>query len=80
MKDYDSVFQRQLDDGIIQRVPQSEEGLKGFHFLLNQGVIHEDKKTTKLTVVFDGSAEDESKDLSLNDCLEKEPNTFLTFY
>ena len=39
------------------------------------GVIHQDKETTKLRVVFDGSAKDSLKDLSLNDCLEKGPNS-----
>ena len=72
LKEYDGVFQKQLNDGIIERVPQSEEGLRGCHFLPHHGVIREDKETTKLRVVFDG---DGLKDLSLNDCLEKGPNT-----
>ena len=75
LKEYDEVFRRQLDDGIIERVPQNEEGLSGCHFLPHHGVIREDKETTKLRVVFDGSAKDGMKDLSLNDCLEKGPNT-----
>lgn len=74
LKEYDGVFQKQFDDGIIERVPQSKEGLRG-HFLPHHGVIREDKETTKLRVVFDGSAKDGLKDLSLNDCLEKGPNT-----
>ena len=64
-----------MDDGIIERVPQNEEGFKGCHFLPHHGVICEDKETTKLRVVFDGSAKDASKDLSLNDCLGKGSNT-----
>ena len=35
----------------------------------------EDKKATKLRVVFDGSTKDRLNDLSLNDCLKKGPNT-----
>ena len=33
------------------------------------------RKLPNTRVVFDGSAKDGLKDLSLNDCLEKEPNT-----
>ena len=75
LKEYDEVFRKQLEDGIIERVPHSEEGLSSRHFLPHHGVIREDKETTKLRVVFDGSAKDGVKDLSLNDCLEKGPNT-----
>ena len=75
LKEYDDVFRKQLEDGIIERVPHSEEGLSGHHFLPHHGVIREDKEITKLRVVFDGSAKDRVKDLSLNDCLEKRPNT-----
>ena len=73
-----------MDDGVIQRVPQNEEDLNGCHFLPHHGVICKDKETTKLRVIFDGSAKDGMKDLSLNDCLEKGTNTtphiYLTFY
>ena len=75
LKEYDEIFRKQLEDGIIERVPPSEESLSGCHFLSHHGVIREDKETTKLRVVFDGSAKDGLKDLSLNDCLEKESNT-----
>jgi hypothetical protein len=37
-------------------------------------VIRQDKETTKLRVVFDGSAKPSKDDLSLNDCLQKGPN------
>ena len=83
LKEYDGIFHKHLDDGIIERVPHSEEGLSGCHFLPHHGVICEDKVTTRLRVVFDGSAKGGLKDLSLNDCLEKGPNTvprILTFY
>ena len=74
LKEYDEVFCKQLEDGIIESVPYSE-GLSGCHFLPHHGIIREDKETTKLRIVFDGSAKDGVKDLSLNDCLEKGPNT-----
>ena len=35
----------------------------------HHGVIREDKKTTKLRIVYDGSARKDGDDVSLNDCL-----------
>lgn len=29
LKDYDGIFQKQMDDGIIERVLMGEEGFKG---------------------------------------------------
>lgn len=52
-----------------------KKALRVCHFLPHHGMIREDKETTKLRVVFDGSAKDELKDPSLNDCLVKGPNT-----
>ena len=75
LREYDEIICKQLADGIIERVPHSEEKLSDCHFLPHHGVVREDKETTKLRVVFDGSAKDRSNDLSLNDCLEKGPNT-----
>ena len=49
--------------------------LSGCHLRPHHGIIREEKETTKLRVVFDGSAKDGVKDLSLNDCLEKGTNT-----
>ena len=44
------------------------------HFLPHHGVVCEDKDTTKLRIVFDGSAKVERSHHSLNECLEKGPN------
>ena len=72
--EYDAVFQKQLQQGIIERVPEEEEGFDNCYFLPHHGVVREDKETTKLRVVFDGSARAVSSDYSLNDCLDKGPN------
>ena len=47
---------------------------KQCHFLPYHGVIQEDKDTTKLRIVFDGSTKSISGSYSLNNCLEKGPN------
>jgi len=42
--------------------------------LPHHGVTREDKETTKLHIVFDGSAKDTKTMYFLNECLEKGPN------
>ena len=71
--EYDATFQEQLQQGIIERIPK-EEGSDTCSFLPHHRVTHEDKETTKLRVVLDGSARAVSTDYSLYDCLGKGPN------
>ena len=68
LKDYDGIFQTQLAEGIIERVPDDEVETK-HHFMSHHCVIREDKDTTKVRIVFDGSAKSKHNK-SLNDCLE----------
>ena len=68
LKDYDDIFQTQIEEGIIERVPDAELDTK-HHFMSHHCVIREDKDTTKVRIVFDGSAK-YKHDKSLNDCLE----------
>lgn len=69
--DYDLVFDEWLAEGIIERVPVSEEANWG-HYLPHRHVIKENS-TTKIRPVFDASAKDQ-RFPSLNECLEKGPN------
>ena len=71
---YDSIFKQQLETHIIEPVPESELNAKPVHFIPHHGVVQEDKDTTKLCIIFDGSAKSEDLKYSLNDCLEKGPN------
>ena len=70
LNQYDAIFKDQLAKGIIERVPPDEEGANNAHFLCHFGVIRNDRKTTNLRVVFDGSAKSNPNSLSLNDRLE----------
>ena len=72
-QEYADTFKRQTESGIIERVPISQEQVPDIFFLPHHGVIRVDKETTKLRIVFDGSARDHNS-CSLNDCLEKGPN------
>ena len=71
MMEYDKIFQTQLQ---TEPVPMSELSSRSAYFLPHHGVIREDKDTTKLRIVFDGSARSEKRHHSINDCLEKGPN------
>ena len=73
LKEYECTFQQQLQSGIIERVPKSQEKDKGCYFLPHHGVIRQDKATTKLRIVFDGSSKAKGGS-SLNECLDKGPN------
>ena len=79
LKEYDDTFQKQLQDNIIEKVDDTENK-EHCHFLPHHGVIREDKETTKLRIVFDGSAKSEADHFSLNDCLEKGPNLTLNIF
>lgn len=79
MTEYDTIFKTQFGKGIIERVPSSELDSKQCHFLSHHCVIREDKDTTKLRIVFDGSAKSNFGMHSLNDYLEKANFTPLIF-
>ena len=74
LQEYNAVFQKQLSDGIIERVPMHEEKSKPRYFIPHHGVVRANKDTTKLHIVFDGSAKANQGDFSLNEYLEKGSN------
>ena len=74
LKEYNRNIQEQLAMGIVEEVPPSSNGQKNIHYLPHHCVIRKDKVTTKLRVVYDGSAKTEARNYSLNDCLLTGPN------
>ena len=72
--EYNNVIKQQTKDGIVERVLDQNEPDEGTYYLPHQGVIRSDKETTKLRVVFDGSAKPDNTNLSINECLETGPN------
>ena len=79
LNEYDKIIDEQLNSGIIEIVPVYEQSSKFFeenevHYLPHFGVTRKDRETTKLRIVFDGSAKSEESKLSLNDYLENGPN------
>ena len=74
LEEYDEIIQEQLREGIVERVPENIPP-KGERecYLGHRPVIREDAKTTKIRMIFDGSARENESAPSLNDCLETGP-------
>ena len=70
LSEYDAIFQEQLRKGIIEYVPSNQVSAEKPHYLCHHGVVRKDHDTTKLRIVFDGSAKSVPNQLSLNDCLQ----------
>ena len=72
LKRYEAVIMEQLENGIIEEVqdPGIADG-QHVHYLPHHAVVHHDKDTTKLRVVYDASARLDG--ISLNDCLHVGP-------
>ena len=68
---YDEIIQSQLKEGIIESAPEKLQG-KEF-YLPHKGVERANPESTKLRVVYDASAKEQSNSPSLNDCLNPGP-------
>ena len=70
LKEDDGYFKDQLTKGIIESVPEEAHRTnREVHYLCHHGVVRQDRETTKLRVVFDGSAKGDNDSPSLNDRL-----------
>ena len=78
LRDYDRIIREQEQTGIVERVPEEETASnvdKGqVYYSPHHAVIRKDRETTKVRIVYDGSAKSSKKELSLNDCLETGDN------
>ena len=70
LNEYDSIFKDQLKQGVIEQVPEGELTKGMTHFICHHAVIRKDHDTTKVRVVFDGSAKSSKSGLSLNERLK----------
>ena len=75
LRSYQETFQEYLRLGIIEKVSSSDdESLTNVvRYIPHHAVVNHDKQTTKLRIVFDGSARDKDG-ISLNRILDKGPN------
>ena len=74
LKEYDSIMNDQLEKGIIESVPTEGTEPNNVHFMPYHAVVRQDKETTKLRVVYDGSAKKPQQTHSINDLLKTGPN------
>ena len=73
--EYNQIIEEQVNKGIVKKVATEEN--KGnenerVHYLSHHDVTRRDRETTKLRVVYDGSAKPTGRCHTLNDCLETE--------
>ena len=76
---YNRIFKDQLAEGLIEQISM-EDNAKNAHFLCHFGVVRNERETTKLRVVFHGSAKYLQPNLSLNDRLEVGDNNMPSLF
>ena len=74
LKEYNAIIEEQIEQGIVERVPVEKEDNSATQYIPHHGVIRNDRDTTKLRIVFDGSAKERNNEQSLNDHLLNGPN------
>ena len=72
LEEYNKVMQDQIDEGILEEVPEQQTG-DIIHYIPHQAVIREDAESTKMRIVYNCSARQNTESPSLNDCLEIGP-------
>ena len=72
LEEYHTVMEQQLEEGIIEVVPEIPTG-EAIHYIPHHPVIRDQAESTKMRIVYDCSAKANSQVPSLNDCLEVGP-------
>ena len=72
---YNAVIKEQLNSGIIERIDEEDDdtNLGSKHYTPHTGVVKQERKTTKLRVVYDASSK-AAGEVSLNECLHSGSN------
>ena len=70
---YHEIMKQQLNEGILEPVPENPTG-EVVHYIPHQAVIRDEAETTRLRIVYDCSAKENTQLPSLNDCLEIGPS------
>ena len=77
IQEYHRIIEDQISQGIVERVAAEQSKVnesETVHYLLHHGMIRRDRETTKLRIVYDGSAKPPGCNHSLNDCLQTGTN------
>eukprot|EP00112_Aurelia_sp_Birch-Aquarium-sp1_P015934 Seg357.4 transcript_id=Seg357.4/GoldUCD/mRNA.D3Y31 product="hypothetical protein" protein_id=Seg357.4/GoldUCD/D3Y31 len=73
LKEYDEIIKQQLEEGIIEAVPETPTGNR-ITYIPHQCVVRQDAATTKVRIVYDASAKTSKGVKSLNECLHTGPS------
>ena len=84
LTEYNRIIEEQLQKGIIEQVNAPIPGQfekytlnkrgESVHYLPHHAVIRRERATTKIRIVYDGSAKLNESEPSLNECLQTGPN------
>ena len=75
LKEYQGTIDEQLRYNIIKPVDNSNESSDKFiHYMPHHAVVKQGRITTKVRVIYDGSATSHECNIVLNDCLQVGPN------
>ena len=73
LKEYHSIMEEQLQEGIIEPAPREQTG-EVIHYIPHHPVIRDNAESTKMRIVYDCSARQTLKEPYLNDLLETGPS------
>ena len=73
LKDYDAIIQEQIAEGIVEVVSEDAVPGKNEFYIPHKPVVREQAQSTKMRIVYDGSARANAGSPSLNDTLETGP-------
>ena len=76
LREYDCVIKDQLEKGIVEQVPiqPTKQEMSPIHYMPHHPVIRRGRSTTKVKVIYDGSAKSKELGVSLNDYIQTGPN------
>jgi hypothetical protein len=77
MEKCNAIIEEQLESRIIEPAlneNKQEQTSKKVHYMPHHTVVRDVKSTTKVRIVFNGSAKSSQQELSINECLERGPN------
>lgn len=69
---YTKTIEDQVKKGVVEPVSDSSEG-QAIHYIPHHAVVEPERETTKVRVVYDGSAKAKRAHVSLNECLYRGP-------
>ena len=71
--EYTHIIEEQLEEGIVERIPNKPTGKRVF-YLPHKAVVRTEAVTTKVRMVFDASAKPHPLAASINECMYTGPS------